>query len=181
MGGCAKLSTALPGCVAATVSTIVPNRDTRDICIGRCPNAPLKKLHRTTTKYDAVIVFAEVLNRARGIYYRTCVTRGSHGFLRNLDTGIPESSAPHLRYARQPWFPTQLRHRATGKFSAVLALREAAMVSSATSTPGTGNHRIRSSLNSPLKLLCSGGRVRFRGRRPWSASSSAGTWCLRPP
>ena len=40
-------------------------------------NSPLKKLHRTTTKYDAVIVFAEVLNRARGIYYRTCVTRSA--------------------------------------------------------------------------------------------------------
>ena len=141
----------------------------------------------------------------RKVQRRTCVTRGNHGFLRNLDTGPPESSAPHLRYARQPWFPPRLRHRDTGKFSAALALREATTVSSATSTPGyrkvqcrtcvtRGSHgflrtlepghrnmRIRRCVNSPLKLLCSGGRGRFRGLRPWSASSSAGTWCLRPP
>jgi hypothetical protein len=53
-------------------------------------NSPLKKLHRTTTKYDAVIFFAEVFNRARGIYYSTCVTRGNYGFAGTLDTGIPQ-------------------------------------------------------------------------------------------
>ena len=133
----AKFSAALLGCEATMVSSVPSIPGSRNMRIRISVNSPLKKLHRTTTKYDAVIVFAEVLNRARGIYYRTCVTRGNHGFLRSFDTGIPESSAPHLRYARQPRFPTQLRHRATGKFSAALALREAAMVSSAPSNRDT--------------------------------------------
>ena len=145
--------------------------------------------NRATGKFSAALALREATTVSsapstpgyRKVQRRTRVTRGSHGFLRNFDIGRPESSAPHLRYARQPRFPTQLRHRATGKFSAALALREATTVSSAPSTPGTGNHRIRDCLNSPLKLLCSGGRVRFRGQRPWSASSSAGTSCLRPP
>ena len=41
--GCgAKFSGALPGCVADTVSTIVPNRATGDNRIGSCLNSPLK-------------------------------------------------------------------------------------------------------------------------------------------
>ena len=91
-------------------------------------------------------------------------------------TDIAQSSG-----TRNAMVYSNVPNRATGKFSAALALREATTVSSATSTPGYRNMRIRSSLNSPLKLLCSGGRVRFRGLRPWSASSSAGTSCLRPP
>ena len=38
----AKLNTALPGCVAVTVYSIVPNRATRDNRIGRCVKSPLK-------------------------------------------------------------------------------------------------------------------------------------------
>ena len=43
MGCAAKFSGALPGCVADTVSSIVPNRATRDNRIRSCVNAPLKK------------------------------------------------------------------------------------------------------------------------------------------
>ena len=39
----AKRSNALMWRVAVTVSSVVPNRATRDICIGRCVNAPLKR------------------------------------------------------------------------------------------------------------------------------------------
>ena len=39
----AKFSSALTLREATTVSSIVPNRDTRDNRIRRCPNAPLKK------------------------------------------------------------------------------------------------------------------------------------------
>ena len=103
------------------------------------------------------MVYANVTNRATGKFSDALALREA----------TTVSSAPS--------------NRATGKFSAALALREATTVSYAASTPGYRNMRIRSSLNSPLKLLCSGGRVRFWGQRPWSASSSAGTWCLRPP
>ena len=100
------------------------------------------------------------------------------------DTGVQTKFCTDIAQSsgtRNAMVYANVTNRATGKFSAALALREAAMVSSATSTPGTGNHRIRDCLNAPLKLLCSEGRGRFRGRHPWSASSSAGTWCLRPP
>ena len=39
----AKLNTALPGCVAVTVYSIVPNRATRDNRIGSCVKSPLKR------------------------------------------------------------------------------------------------------------------------------------------
>ena len=42
--GTGKTQLALPGCVAVTVYSNVPNRATRDKCIGRCVNAPLKSL-----------------------------------------------------------------------------------------------------------------------------------------
>ena len=42
----AKFSGALPGCVADTVSSIVPNRATGDNRIRRCPNSPIKKHER---------------------------------------------------------------------------------------------------------------------------------------
>ena len=43
MGCGAKFSGALPGCVADTVSSIIPNRATRDNRIRNCVNSPLKK------------------------------------------------------------------------------------------------------------------------------------------
>ena len=48
MGCGAKHSSALPGCVAITVYSIASNRATRDKCVGRCPNAPLKKCEANT-------------------------------------------------------------------------------------------------------------------------------------
>ena len=39
----AKLNTALPGCVAVTVYSIVPNRATRDNRIGSCVKSLLKR------------------------------------------------------------------------------------------------------------------------------------------
>jgi|GEM_PF-6180813 len=168
--GTGKFSAALALREAATVSYATSTPGYRKVQRRTCVTRGNHGFLRTLEPGD------------RKVQRRTCVTRGSHGFVGNFDTGRPESSAPHSRYARQPWFPPHPRHRDTGKFSAALALREAATVSSATSTPGHRNMRIRDCLNSPLKeQLCSGGRVRFRGRRPWSASSSAGTWCLRPP
>ena len=124
------------------------------------------------------------------------------------DTGVQTKFCTNIAQSpgmRNAMVYSNVPNRDTGKFSAALALREATTVSSATSTPGyrkvqcrtcvtRGSHgflrtlepghrnmRIRRCVNSPLKLLCSGGRVRFRGRRPWSASSSAGTSCLLPP
>ena len=41
--GTAKLNTALPGCVAVTVYSNVPNRATRDNRIGRCVKSLLKR------------------------------------------------------------------------------------------------------------------------------------------
>ena len=158
MGCAAKLNIALALRETTRFPPRLRHRDTGNKCIRRCAKSPLKI--KTASH---------------------CCCAMQLWFIPMFRTGLPESSAPHLRYARQPWFPPQPRHRATGKFSAALALREAAMVSSATSTPGTRDNRIGSCVNSPLKLLCSGGRGRFRGLRPWSASSSAGTWCLRPP
>ena len=158
MGCAAKLNIALALRETTRFPPRLRHRDTGNKCIRRCAKSPLKI--KTASH---------------------CCCAMQLWFIPMFRTGRPESSAPHLRYARQPWFRRQLRHRANGKFSAALALREATTVSSAPSNRATRDRCIRSSLNAPLKLLCSGGRGRFRGRRAWSASSSAGTWCLRPP
>ena len=67
------------------------HRDTGNKCIRRCAKSPLKI--KTASH---------------------CCCAMQLWFIPMLRTGIPESSAPHLRYARQPWFPPQLRHRDTG-------------------------------------------------------------------
>ena len=70
------------------------------------------------------------------------------------DTGVQTKFCTDIAQSsgtRNAMVYSNVTNRDTGKFSAALALREAAMVSSATSTPGTGNHRIRDCLNSPLK------------------------------
>ena len=112
--------------------------------------------HRTRVTRNNTVSSATSTPGDRKVQRRTCVTRGSHGFLRNLDTG-------HRKVQRRTCVT-----RGSHGFLRTLE-------------PGHRNMRIRSSLNAPLKLLCSGGRGRFRGLRPWSASSSAGTSCLRPP
>ena len=84
----AKHSSALPGCVAITVYSIASNRATRDKCIRSCANAPLKKCGAT------MVSSATSTPGDRKVQRRTCVTRGSHGFLRNLDTGHRQSPYP---------------------------------------------------------------------------------------
>ena len=125
--------------------TGLPESSAPHLRYARQPRFPPQPRHRDTGKFSAALALREATTVSsatstpghRKVQRRTCVTRGSHGFLRAFDTGIPESSVPHLRYARQPRFPPQPRHRDTGKFSAALALREAAMVSSAPSNRAT--------------------------------------------
>ena len=56
VGNGAKLSNALPGCVAVTVYSIVPNRATRDMRIRRCVNAPLKNWRNVVKDFSAEVV-----------------------------------------------------------------------------------------------------------------------------
>ena len=111
--GTGKFSAALALRETTRFPPRLRHRDTGNKCIRRCAKSPLKI--KTASH---------------------CCCAMQLWFIPMFRTGTPESSAPHLRYARQPRFPPQPRHRATGKFSAVLALREATTVSSATSTPG---------------------------------------------
>ena len=78
--------------------------------------------HRTCVTRNNTVSAAPSTPGYRKVQRCTCVTRGSHGFVGNFDTGRPESSAPHLRYARQPWFPPQPRHRDTAICVSVGAL-----------------------------------------------------------
>jgi len=62
--GCgAKLSIALSLREATTVLSAVSNRDTRDICIRSCPNAPLKTKKDAAQQENGNVFFVILLRR----------------------------------------------------------------------------------------------------------------------
>ena len=69
------------------VSSVPSIPGSRNMRIRISVNSPLKKLHRTTTKYDAVIVFAEVFNRAARNLLQHLRYAKRYGFVSTLEPG----------------------------------------------------------------------------------------------
>jgi hypothetical protein len=119
-------------------------------------NSPLKKLHRTTTKYDAVIVFAEVFNRAARNLLPHLRYAKRYGFVSTLEPGnrnmrIRSCPKAPLKNAKRHGFH-QCPEPGYRKTQLALPGCVAVTVYSIVPNRATRDNRIGSCVNSPLKI-----------------------------